>query len=62
MAIFLLCLSGLTFVAGFSTFFIAESGIAFVISSILLVGAAIVRVTDSNRKILVEICDLLKKK
>ena len=62
MAIFLLSLSGLTFIAGFSTFFIAESGMAFVISSILLVGAAIVRVSDSNRKILVEIGDLLKKK
>lgn len=62
MAIFLLCLCGLTFIAGFSTFFIAESGIAFVISSILLIGAAVVRVSEGNRKILVEICDLLKKK
>lgn len=61
MAIFLLCLSGLCFFAGFSTLIAVESGIAFVNACILLAGAAIVSSSDSNRKILTEIRDLLKK-
>ena len=61
MAIFLLCLSGLSFFAGFSTFVAFESGVTFINSCILLIGAAMVSSSDSNRKILVEIRDLLKK-
>jgi len=61
MAIFLLCLSGLCFFAGFYTISIAETGIALICACILLIGAATVSVSDSSRKILVEIRELLKK-
>ena len=61
MAIFLLSLSGICFFAAFYTISAAESGVIFINSSILLIGAAIVSASDSSRKILVEIRDLLKK-